>query len=349
MAKKRITLPNELYVIIENKDLDAFKAIFEKCDINAYEGNYNKTPALLFYSLPIEFAKWLLDNGVNVQITNTYGDTALHRHKHNIELLQLLISRGANISAKNNDGNTPLHCAEGNIEAVKFFLENGADPLITNHCGFTPLQYMLSSCNNKDISKMADIAELLLNSGDIVNQFCQEKVTEIGETFEFHRANFNPKYLNETQEGLEKLYRLFDVVPVNKRIMHDGISPIMVQGETVDEQFDYLWQMLIPSQGKADTVQGELIRIAGRIQHEIYYNAGANWGKNYQQMLSSFVQYLSLGNIESSYIDNAKQAKKSLYGGNHNDQAMDGLIEISVLWAKQNPNPIPLDKIAYQI
>lgn len=349
MAKKRITLPSGLYTIIENKDLDAFKAIFAKCDINAYERDYSKTPALLFYSLPIEFAKWLLDNGANIQITNTYGDTVLHRHKYDIELLQFFMDCGANISAQNNNGNTPLHYAENSIEAVKLFLENGANPLIKNHRGFTPLQYMLSRCNNSEIAQMADIAEVLLNAGDVVNEFCQERVKQIGENFEFHRANFNPEYLKETQAGLDKLYRLFNVTPIAKRMIHDGTSPIVVQGNSLNEQFEYLWQFLIPSQGKADTVQGELIRIVGRVQHEIYHNAGANWGNDYKQMLVSFVQYLSLGDIEQHHIDTAKQAKKALYGGNDDDQAMDNLIEISVLWVKQNPNPIPLTKVTYQI
>lgn len=349
MAKKRTTLPSGLYTIIENQDLNAFKAIFDKCDINAYERGYSKTPALLFYSLPIEFAEWLLDNGANIHITDTYGDTALHRHNNNIALLKLLLRHGADISAQNNKDNTPLHCAEGNTVAVQFFLENGANPLTTNHLGLTPLQYMLSRCNNIDITEMANIAELLLNAGDTVNEFCQEKVKEIGKNFEFHRANFNPEYLDETQAGLNKLYHLFNVTPITKRIMHDGISPIIAQGETLNEQFEYLWQFLIPSQGKADTVQGELIRIVGKIQDEIYRNGSGNWNKNHKQMLSSFVQYLSLGNIEQHYIENAEHAKKALYNGDDDDQAMDHLIEIAVLWVQQNSNPIPLEKVDYSI
>ena len=55
------------------------------------------------------------------------------------------------------------------------------------------------------------------------------------------------------------------VKPVAKRITHDGVSPILVKEGSWEEQYEELWSFLIPSSGAAKTVQGEVIRIPGRV------------------------------------------------------------------------------------
>ena len=72
--------------------------------------------------------------------------------------------------------------------------------------------------------------------------------------------------MTETEAGLERLYALFDVKPAPKRKVHDGVSPIIVEDGPWQKQYDELWEMLIPSSGPAKTVQGEVIRITGRVQ-----------------------------------------------------------------------------------
>ena len=52
---------------------------------------------------------------------------------------------------------------------------------------------------------------------------------------------------------------------------------------------------LIPSSGAAKTVQGEVIRIPGRVRDELDRNGGANWDRDYRKMLQALPQYLSLG------------------------------------------------------
>ena len=48
-----------------------------------------------------------------------------------------------------------------------------------------------------------------------------------------------------------------------KKPVHDGVSPIHVPEQAGDEAFQSLWEYLVPPNGKAQTAQGELIRIAG--------------------------------------------------------------------------------------
>lgn len=45
---------------------------------------------------------------------------------------------------------------------------------------------------------------------------------------------------------------------------------------------NYLWDYLVPPSGQAETAQGEIIRIAGRIQHEMLDNGCicTHWRKN---------------------------------------------------------------------
>lgn len=49
-----------------------------------------------------------------------------------------------------------------------------------------------------------------------------------------------------------------------EKTVHDGVSPINVPNEEDEiKAFRMLWDYLVPSYGKAQTAQGELIRISG--------------------------------------------------------------------------------------
>lgn len=48
--------------------------------------------------------------------------------------------------------------------------------------------------------------------------------------------------------------------------VHDGVSPIIVPETEETAQFNQLWDYLVPPSGHAKTAQGEIIRIAGRVQ-----------------------------------------------------------------------------------
>ena len=84
----------------------------------------------------------------------------------------------------------------------------------------------------------------------------KEKVENIGKDFEFHREGINPDYLEAADKGLAKLYGLFDVKPVAKRISHDGVSTILVKEGSWEEQYEELWSFLIPSSGAAKNCSG---------------------------------------------------------------------------------------------
>ena len=83
----------------------------------------------------------------------------------------------------------------------------------------------------------------------------------------------------------------------NEKSIHNGISPIYVSDEEdEDKAFQMLWEYLVPPCGKAQTAQGEIIRIVGRVQHEFLSNGCINWDEDFQKMLDTFLKYLQLGN-----------------------------------------------------
>ena len=58
MASKRKTLPKDFEEIVKQGDITLQKAVFDKCDINAY-GGFWKGNALTFPHLTVEYALWL--------------------------------------------------------------------------------------------------------------------------------------------------------------------------------------------------------------------------------------------------------------------------------------------------
>jgi len=81
---------------------------------------------------------------------------------------------------------------------------------------------------------------------------------------------------------------------LSPRVLHDGISPIVVKDAPWQDQHEMLWDLLVPSNRCAATVQGEVIRISGRIAREIDGNGGTNLDADFRAMAHAFVAYLKL-------------------------------------------------------
>lgn len=90
----------------------------------------------------------LIKQGANVNATQEYGVTPLHRASAfgNPSDIKLLIRNGANVNAQASSMTTPLMqaCQFGNLEAVKILLANGADPVIKDKFGHNALWHAKS-------------------------------------------------------------------------------------------------------------------------------------------------------------------------------------------------------------
>jgi len=351
MAKKK-TLPKNFDELIKENNVEKIKKVFDACELDA-KGGYGKSTALSFFNIPNELVRWLVENGADINAIDTYERTALHRHamtrSGNVDIFLKL---GANQNAVDKYGDTPLHFAAGsgfNVSAVKRLIDYGADVNALNAYKQTPLEQALSRTNNTDIVNLVEISEILLQKTEITQKIKGE-ITRIGEGFEFHRENFNKDYLQETDIALNRLYELYKVSPVKKRITHDGIAPITVNGTTWQEQFEELWKILIPSNGSAKTVQGEIVRIAGRVRDEIYRNGGVNCNIDFRKMLDSFLVHLSSNNTLSvNELEKLKLLAQDVRKtGDAQIEELDYLCALATKWVLLNPMPVLLQKPNYK-
>ena len=349
MAKKKKTLPANFYELIEAKDLDALKAVFNECELNAYDRRSFNKPALSFYDVPLELMDWLIAQGADINVKDEYDRTPLHYHAqvNDIERVTLLLEKGADIESKTAYDETPLLGAGYHPEVTALLIAKGANVKAKDDMKHNPMEAMLYSVQSIDIPKAAKTAELYLKAGLKPTKFAKEQITRIGEDFEFHRNNFNPEYLEETDAGLQQLYKLFGVPPVPRRIQHDGKSPIVLTGNTWEARYEQAWTLLVPSNGSATTVQGEVVRIAGRVNDELLRNAMGNWDKEYRKMLTAISGYLQQGNplSESELAEVADIQKHILEDDGAGTQR---LCELATAWVVQNPQPIALGKVNYK-
>lgn len=362
------TLPKDFRDQLEAGDLDALKAVFDSCLLEA-RGGSSKQTALAFNDAPEALIRWLVGRGADVEARDAYQRTPLHAHAGSWNgKVAVLLELGADPHAVDYQGDTPLHVAAktGRDEAVRALLAAGARPEALNKAQMTPLAAGLQQCSNIQIEAMADIAELLLAAnppkpaglgGLLKRAFSgggtasagrstlQAYVTRIGENFEFHRARFNPEFLDATSAALDRLYVLFDTPPVPRRVMHDGRSPIVATGKRWQDRQSELWELLVPSGGPAATVQGEVIRIAGRIADEIDRNGGANWDDDFRAMGQAFLVHIASG-APLPQADQARAAELILRARTL-DGVGEGLCELSVEWVRLNPDPVPLPSPGY--
>ena len=100
----------------------------------------------------IDTVKMMIEQGIDINITNKQGDTALHWASRGdfFAIVTLLLEYKAEVNVKNNKSYAPLHwaVANGNVEIVELLLINGADPNVENVYETTPLS--LASKNGYD-------------------------------------------------------------------------------------------------------------------------------------------------------------------------------------------------------
>jgi hypothetical protein len=355
MAKKRKTLPKDFESLLKNADIQELIKVFEKCEIDA-RGGYGKQTALAFPACPHELAKWLIEQGLDIEAPNSYDDTPLqNRATYKVGNIKSLLELGAVVNHSNRNGTALHYAAKGHaVENVKILLDSGAkvDALTSYPFSYnkeedtTPLEFNLFFCRNIDIEDTVEVSKILLKAGAKQTERMNDLVTKIGKEFEYYRANFNKEYVEQTSNALEELYTIFGVEPVSRRVLHDGKSAITVKSEAWEKQHSELWELLVPSRGPAQTMQGEVIRIAGRIVDELEGNGGINWDNDYKIMADTFREFVQQGKQLS--VEEMNELSK-IVGELKRKIAKNAgrLSELSVKWVLNNPTPINLPQIHY--
>lgn len=337
---KRKTLPKDFEDLLKAGDVEALRAVFDRCELDA-RGGYSKQSALAYHDCPDELARWLVEQGADLEARDQWGETPLQSRARSWRgRILILLDLGADVHRGERAGGTPLHSAAGahNDENARLLLARGARVDALDKGGFTPLERGLQRCSNAQIEGMAKLAATLLDAGARRTGRMKDYVTRIGTDFEFHRNNFAPERRETTGAALERLYALFEVPPVPRRTMHDGTAPIVAKASRWEDRHQELWELLVPSSGAARTVQGEVIRISGRIADEIDGNGGVNWDAQYRRMAQAWLAHVGSGNPLPELQESAKLAAEIERRAGDTRR----LCELSVAWVALNPEPIAL-------
>lgn len=349
MGKKKQTLPADFGERVKTNDIAALKALFEECEWDA-RGGYSKGTALSFRQIPDELVRWLVEQGADINARDKYEHTPLHSQAATWSgNIPLFLELGADPDALDYQNETPLHAAAGyyRTRAIQDLVAHGANIHAENKRKQTPLAKGLSQCRNIDIAHMVEISEILLNAGAAITPEMKDSVRRIGKDLEFVRASHSNDELDQKASALLELYRLFDVEPVAKQVKHDGTSPIKAATAPWSAQHQELWDYLVPASGHAQTVQGEIIRITGRVSHEILYNGGGNWDDNYRKMLDALIRHLGTGTpLSPALLQEAASLTNRLRKGSGYDEPAR-LSELAVQWVLANPQPVSMKQPDY--
>jgi len=116
-------------------------------------------------------------------------------------------------------------------------------------------------------------------------------------------------------------------------------------------EHDRLWAALVPRSGEADTLQGELIRIEGKLTDEAYRNGNLNWRGDHERLWRFVGQYLD----DPETFDEAQRHKiheainEIIRDHTNPDLSEDGscyyfIAERVVDWCMAHPGAIPHEK-----
>lgn len=169
----------------------------------------------------------------------------------------------------------------------------------------------------------------------------------MGEGFERYRGtpSFGTDFTERTDRALSYLYRTFGVEPATPVVRHDGVSSIEMPDGSWCHWFDELWGALVPPTGRATTVQGEVVRICGKIAREILDNGGMNWDKDFRTLARALPTYLALGNRLDAADERTAVELVRHVGTSSDERDLDRLAEFAVRWVQLNPNPIALASV----
>lgn len=349
MKKKK--LPSDFDLLVASHDMNSFAEFFTKYEITATNVGKSTSNAFSYKDLSVEQAQFLMDNGLDPNIDCGFGYSAVAHQADNKDVLDLLIKNGAdvNLSVKSYNGNALARaCTTYNVQAVRNLLDAKASVDIT--CGLDKkmlIDGVLAGCQNIYIPSALKICETLLQAGAKTSEKTKGYVEEIGKRFEFFRNNISADILPRLDAALSELYVLFDVVPIEPRVMNSINEEIKVKQGNWQTQYEELRQKLVPGRGKSETLQGEMIRIVGKITYEILDNGGMNWDAEYKKMANALKGYLKQNEkMDAALIDEACDiaGRINTYSGK---EELYRLTELVVKWVTSNSMPKKLGEVDY--
>lgn len=119
---------DELFFAVEHDDLEKVKNIIDKIDSINVKNEFGDT--VLFYVKSPKVLKFLIEKGIDLDVTDDFGSTyLLHAcERSEIEIIKILLEHDVNINYKNKDGYTALdRVRNADTEIIQLLLNKQKD------------------------------------------------------------------------------------------------------------------------------------------------------------------------------------------------------------------------------
>lgn len=348
----RKTLPADIEQIIASGDAEAVAQAVARCEIGAYLRGSAYEPRLMHFPASEEITDFLLARGEDINSRDRYQRTPIHARVQSrcLDQIPLLIARGGDINARDTSDQTALFDVVERfpVADVSRMIAWGADPLVVADSRVygkaTLVENVVAWHNFLDTPRALTVIRLLLSVGAPVG----ERVPTALRSMDRMRCTFithgRPDHLSqsrvdEASAALSELCALFGVEQreaqrapvVGERLELDPSVPAL-------RHYGELWDLLVPDSGQCRTLQGEVIRIAGRVGHEVYDNGGINWDRSFGKLLDQYLGVVRSGlPMLPASVARAEAAVASLKGRSMSHQAVDDITELAVEWVRLNP------------
>ena len=354
----RKTLPADIEQIIASGDVEAVARAVERCEVGAYLRGSAYESRLMHFPASEEITDFLLARGEDINSRDRYERTPIHARVRSrcLDEIPLLIARGGDINARDTSDRTALF---GVVERfpvadVEQMIAWGSDPLVTADSRVygkaTLMGYALRRRSFLEAPRALAMIRLLLSVGAPVGEgvpIALRSMDRMRCTFITHGLpeTVSQEEFDEASAALSELCALFaleqrEAKPapaVGERLELDPSVPAL-------RQHGELWDLLVPDSGQCQTLQGEVIRIAGRVGHEVYDNGGINWDRDFGALLDQYLGVVRSGlPMPPSSVARAEAAVASLKARSMNTGDVDEITKLAVEWVRLNPVLVELD------
>lgn len=354
----RKTLPADIEQIIDSGDVEALARAVQRCEIGAYLRSSAFELRLMHFPASKQITDFLLERGEDINSRDHYGRTPIHSRVwySRLEQIPYLIERGGDINARSSsDDQTPLFGVVEYKRAsdVEKMIAWGANPRVVADSRVygkaTLTGYTLRRRSFVDSVRALEVMQLLLSHGAPVDERISVALEEMDRqrcTFISHgHEHISPAEFAAISDAFAQLCELFGVqMQQARRAPKPGEQLTLDANEDVFEQFDQLWQLLVPTSGQCETVQGEVIRIAGKVGYEIYNNGGVNWRRSFTALLRQYLTIVASGQaLAPADLARAKEAVASLKARSMDNDDAKVITQLAVRWVQLNPLVKALD------
>ena len=252
-------------------------------------------------------------------------------------LVRWLIEQRVDVSIPDHRGETPLHNALywHHLEMAEVLLDAGAPIEAATKFGYTPITRIFANC----FSDPAPLVRLMIEHGAKMTP----EARKLG--FEWNAAAFEALLV---ELGLDAKPPA-DFTP---RTAPDPGHPPPIARITVPvgdwkQQHAALWDLLVPKSGASATLQGEVVRLSGKLTREAYTNGNINWSasttKDWRFIGKTLLTHNALSPADAARV--ATAIDTIIRNRNAPDVSGDGspyylVEELVVRWVLANPVPV---------